>query len=232
MSVPRIENHSEPTRENLASVIRAFLGSEITAFEFDEQLDEFRDSHDPVVQYVTDAVWYHYDDCDDHLVCTSKPEWDFLQRLLLLLASDCTIERESRRIWSLRQVIAAISLAAFTYFAVRSGWGYHLLLLAVPFGVISMLLAYTRPSPPVSSDPYRPIIFPFASFSDLERAYRSTVFRKTRYPKSLSDRQIRSPFMYTFHTLHSHVMWLLLAPFPLFVQCFPRIDTDVRAKAV
>lgn len=231
MSDSNTENHTEPTRQALASVIRAFLNSESMAFEFDEQLDAFCDSSDPVIEYVVDAVWYHYDDCDDHLVCLSKQQWDFFQRLLLLLASDCVVETESRRIWSLRQVIAATSLAVFTYFAVQAGWGYHLLLLAVPFGAISMLLSQTRPAPPVESDPYLPIIFPFESLSDLARTYRSSLFRKTQYPKSLSNRQIRSPDRVAFEHFLSQVMWLLLSPFPLFAQCFPHFETDVRVKA-
>ena len=134
-----------PTRDALAKVIRAFLASEITAFQFDEQLDPFRDSNDCVIRHVVDAVWYHYDDCDDHLVCFSKQQWDYFQRLLLVLASDCRIEMESVRAWSLKQLIAAISLCLFLTFAHQSGRGYHLLILSIPFGVVSIALSLWRP---------------------------------------------------------------------------------------
>ena len=63
-----------PSRQELASTIQAFLASEITAFEFDDRLDAFRSSNDPVIQYAVEAVWHFYDDCDDHLVCLEKPE--------------------------------------------------------------------------------------------------------------------------------------------------------------
>ena len=73
-------------RESLSALIQAFLAGEITAFEFDERLDPYRDSNDPVIRHVVEAVWYHYDDCHDHLVCLSKSQWDYFQRLLLVLA--------------------------------------------------------------------------------------------------------------------------------------------------
>ena len=57
---------SEPSRESLAGLIRSFLASEITAFALDRNLDAFRGSEDPVIRHVVEAVWYHYDDCEDH----------------------------------------------------------------------------------------------------------------------------------------------------------------------
>jgi hypothetical protein len=89
-----------PTRETLAELIRSFLASDITAFAFDEKLDPYRDSDDPVIYHVVNVVWYHYDDCDDHLVCFSKQQWDYFQRLLLVLSSNCRVETEFRRQWS------------------------------------------------------------------------------------------------------------------------------------
>ena len=49
---------SESSRESLSQLIQAFLASEITAFDFDERIDPFRDSSDPVIRHVVDAVWY------------------------------------------------------------------------------------------------------------------------------------------------------------------------------
>jgi len=217
-------------RESLAATIRAFLDSEITAFEFDERLEDFRDSEDPVLQYVAVAVWHYYDDCDDHLVCMNREEWNFLQRLLLMLSSDCTLEIQSQRIWSFRQLIAAACLIVFIVFAVQAGWGHHLLVLAVPFGAISMLLSWLRRSAPAPTDPYQSAIDPFASLSDLRHAYRSTAFRKIRYPASVAGRRIRSPFMDRFNWFYVHVVWLLLSPVALFMQSLPRTETQVRVK--
>lgn len=116
------------------------------AFEFDEQLDEFRNAGDPVIDYVVNSVWFHYDDCDDHLVCFNKQQWDFFQRLLLVLASDCQVESDvvAELFW--RQPVAAAALLASAGFAWQLGWGYHLLILAVPFGLVSIAISFWDPS--------------------------------------------------------------------------------------
>ncbi|MBL8812697.1 MAG: hypothetical protein JNM43_21205 [Planctomycetaceae bacterium] len=191
------------------------MDSELTAFAFDEQLDAYRGSEDPVIRHVVQEVWYHYDDCDDHLVCFSKQQWDYFQRLLLVLSSNCRIETELHRHWSSKQLMAALSLCSFALMAMKSGWGSHLLILSIPFGLISMALSLWRPGVSTASDPYTQIIFPFATFSDLERAHRSSGFRKTRYPKHIGTRQIRSPFMEGFWQLYSMIFCLVLSPIPL-----------------
>ena len=99
-----------PSRESLGKVIQAFLAREITAFEFDERLDAHRDSDSPMIQHIVDAVRYHYDDCDDHLVSLSKDQWDYIQRMLLVLASDCRIENRSENRWPRKQLSAAVTL--------------------------------------------------------------------------------------------------------------------------
>lgn len=63
-------------RDEVAAAVRQFLDEAVTAFEFDERLDQFRNSPDSAVRFVAQGVWLHYDDCDDHLVALTKPEWD------------------------------------------------------------------------------------------------------------------------------------------------------------
>ncbi len=220
------------TRAGLAALIRSFLDGEIKAFDFDERLDAFRSTSDPVMEHVAYAAWFHYDDCVDHYACLSKEEWDYFQRLLLLLESDCAIETTRRRIWSVRQLLAAVALCVFVYFAVHAGWGQHLLILAMPFGVISILLADAPRQTQVPDDPYEPIIHPFASLSDLEAAYHSVAFRKTQYPKHLRANIIRSPSMDRIHMLYSHVIWLMFSPIVLLFQTFPQNGSRTTARVV
>lgn len=225
------ETDAVPSRGSLTSLIQSFLDSEITAFQFDELLDPFRDSDDPIVQHVAEAVWYHYDDCDDHLVCLSKQEWDYFQRLLLVLNSNCRLEKKTDREWSTRQVIAALALSVFACCAQQTGWGDHLFVLAMPFGVISIALSLWHVNDESHVNPYWPIIFPFASLADLSTAYRCSSFRKTRYPKQLSGRTIRSPMMSAFWRLHAYTMWLIFSPLPLACQMLPETRTVTRVLA-
>jgi hypothetical protein len=226
---------SASSRASLAALLQSFLASEIAAFQFDEQLDAFRDSDDPVIRHVVYAVWYYYDDGVDHLVCLSKQEWDYFQRLLLVLASNCRIETEteSKPQWSLKQLIAAMSLCMFGFLAVHVGWGYQLLVLSVPFGFISIALSFWQPKVKPNPDPFASSIFPFATFADLATAYHSSGFRKTRYPKHISKRTIWSPFMKAIWRLNAYTMWLVLSPFPLLFQSFPAParHTETRIKA-
>lgn len=220
-----------PSRESLAELICSFLASEITAFAFDEKLDSYRESDDPVICHVVAAVWYHYDDCDDHLVCVSKQQWDYFQRLLLVLSSDCRVHTESSTRWSVKQLIAAVALCTFAYFGIQTGWGLHLLILSIPCGAISIVLSFWRSRHASPPDPYAPIIFPFATIADLATAYRLSGFHKTQYPKHIGSRVIRSPFMAVFWQIHAYVVWLILSPIPLVFQTLPEHHTDTRIVA-
>lgn len=208
-------------RNNLAAWIRRYLDEQIKAFDLDEALDSFRDSDDSGVRYVARTMWYHYDDCDDHLVVANKQQWDYFQRLLLLLESNSTVIQEHRRHWSVTQLIAALLLAACIGIAIRFGVGSHLLILFVPFGLASIAISHCR-RPIVERGPYDDIVTPFSSISDLRAAYDSALhFRKRQFPRRIETRLIRSPTMSAFWTCHMYVMWAILAPAPLLVQCAP-----------
>jgi hypothetical protein len=223
--------NSVPSRKSLAELINSFLASEISSFAFDEKLDSFRESADPIIRHVAAAVSYHYDDCDDHLVCFSREEWDYFQRLLLALSSECSVRTESSTRWSIKQLIAAVSVCAFSYCGMQTGWGQHLLILSIPFGIVSIALSLWCSHCETATDPYASIIFPFATFSDLETAYRLSGFRKSKYPKQIGQRTIRSPFMEAFWQMHTYAMWLILSPIPLLFQMLPERQTNHRIVA-
>ncbi|MHB0961093.1 MAG: hypothetical protein ACYC0X_21805 [Pirellulaceae bacterium] len=62
----------------------------LTAFAFDDEITEIGTATaDGTVHFVVDSLWYHYDDCRDHLAGLSKQEWDYFQRLVLLLDDIC-----------------------------------------------------------------------------------------------------------------------------------------------
>jgi hypothetical protein len=234
---PRTDTQSDgldppPSRAALATTIRAFLDSQITAFEFDEQLNPFRSSHDPLIKHITLAVWFHYDDCTDHYVRMSKQEWDYFQRLLLALEGNCRLEREDERRWSVKQLVAAVALCLFGYYAMAWGWGSQLYILAMPFGLVSIALSFWRRPERQRANPFESITFPFASFADLSAAYHSAEFRKSRYPQQIARRTIRSPFMSRFFEMKTYIVWLMFSPVVLFFQMLPERCSRTRVKAV
>lgn len=217
-------------REALAATIRQFLHEQTSAFTFDEALDEFRNSSDPTVRFVTQAVWYHYDDCDNHMVTLSKQEWDYFQRLLLLLESDRQIAMTSVRRWSWTQFVALGCLLGFGWSIWRFGWGEHLLVFSIPFGFISIIISFLR-SQKRTTGAYDQILMPFSTFSDLSATYRATpAFSKKRYPSGLTRRRIRSRVAEFGIRLQMYAGWLLLSPIPLLVQTFPLAETRTDIK--
>lgn len=208
-------------RNDLAALIRRYLDEQIKAFEFDEALDTFRDSVDSGIRFVANAMWCHYDDCNDHLVVASKQQWDYFQRLLLLLESSSTVVQGHHRQWSVTQLFAALLLAACIGLAHRFGVGYHLLVSFVPFGLASIAISRFRQRR-TKPGPYDEIVTPFSSVSDLRLAYDSAQhFKKHQFPHHTHSRLIRSPFMSAFWTCHMYAMWAIFAPAPLLVQCAP-----------
>ena len=214
-------------RNSLAELIRRYLDEEIKAFDFDDALDDFRGSGDDAVRFVSDALWYHYDDCDDHLVVLSKPEWNYFQRLLLLLESDSSVRFTHSRHWTYLQLLAAALLLLCVGIVAKTGLGYHLLVFFIPFGIGSIAISHVR-RPPEDFGPYDAIITPFESLCDLRTVYENTCFRKVRYPSELAKRAIRSPFMNWFFVAYYYICWCLLAPVPLLFQCLPTATSSVK----
>lgn len=218
-------------RSELAALIERFLASELTAFQFDDELDALRDTNDPVIQYVVESVWYFYDDCKDHFVVMTKADWDYFQRLLLLLKSDSSIQTVKTRKWLWTQFVAGACLVVFGTVVFLYGWGEFLVFTTIPLGIISLLIARQRlmiipPLPLLHQQ-----ISPFVSFTDLRAAHDSVEFKKQRYPRELSSRRIRSDS--TLGTIHQYLLilcWLINSPIILFFQLFPVTTAITTAK--
>ncbi len=208
-------------RNDLVALIRRYLDEQIKAFDLDQALDFFRDTDDSAVRYISSTMWYHYDDCDDHLIVASKRQWDYYQRLLLLLESNSTVVQERRRQWSVTQLLAAFLFAACIWIAFRFGAGSHLFIYFIPLGLASIALSHFR-RPVVLRGPYDENVAPFSSIGDLRDAYDSARhFKKRQFPRHIESRLIRSPIVSAFWTCNMYVMWAILAPAPLLVQCSP-----------
>lgn len=210
-------------RDRLVDAIDRYLSDEITAFEFDERIfDIRRETHDPTVRNVVDALWYHYDDCDDHQVVLTKAEWDYFQRLRLLLESDASLDVQKHRVWSWTQLVAAAALAGFAWWATKWGFGEQLLIVAMPFGVVSIVISRWRRRVLQGQTRADETLVPFASVSQL-RSIRRRVpgFRKWRYRGELATRTIHRQIGPFVSMLQTYSIWLLASPVVLLAQLFP-----------
>jgi hypothetical protein len=221
-------------RDDMSRALRAYMAEELTAFEFDETLARITDeTRDETVHAVGQALWFHYDDCDDHKIVATKAEWDYFNRLLLILESGAEIEtvRPSWR-WHAGQAVAAASLAAFGCVALWAGFGEHLLVYAVPFGLVSTLLARfncRRRCKRVTA--VEVALMPFPSVSSLLSVRRNVPdFVRRRYPKEIGGRRIRGPLLNTIVRVTSALMWLMFSPVVLFFQMLPERESETRIR--
>ncbi len=222
---------SRDDRDRLAEVINRYLNEELTAFEFDEQLSETAaGTKDETVKQVARLFWYHYDDVDDHKVVASKEEWDYFQRLLLILQSDADIICENgNRHWTARQALAAVCLASFLVALVKTGFGSHLFVATVPLGLVSMLLSHWHSRVQARRMDGQTALIPFGSMSELlSFRRRVTNFAKTRYPIHVGSRRIRGPLGAAANWLHFAIGWLLYSPVALTFQLLPESERRWR----
>jgi len=214
-------------RDRLAAAIEAFLAGDIGASDFDDRIHEIGlETDDDTVGEIVDLLWYHYDDCTDHMAAPSRVEWDYFQRLLLLLRSDASLIIDQGRRWGARQAVALAAVVAFVMGVLLLGFGWQLLQITIPLGVVSMLLGYwpTRNGKAESDDFVR--LTPYASVSELLAVHRNVpAFRKRRYPKAMKWRHVR-------HHLTSGFLWLLygavFSPVALLFQALPQSKITSR----
>jgi hypothetical protein len=82
----------------MSAIIRDYMAERITAFELDDALDRLaRSSQDRTLSFVKTLMWFHYDDLKNHKVHATKEEWDYFNRLLLLLEQGSAEVREVQR---------------------------------------------------------------------------------------------------------------------------------------
>lgn len=211
-------------RDALIQLIQRYLAEDITAFKFDEQLSEMGSrTTDETVKWCVSCLWGFYDDCKDHKVVATKQEWDAIQRLLLALHSNGTIKSTTRREWTPRQFLAALGLVAFLCAVWKTGFGNHLILVALPLGIVSMLLSRWHEKRNISTSAEKQArLVPFSSVSEMlgfRRSVRGSW--KAKYPVRLSGRLIRSRSAQELLRAQTFVMWLVFSPLVLLFQSLP-----------
>jgi len=217
-------------REELASALQAYMDRQITASELDETIGRVSPATaDATVKDIGSALWRCYDDLKDHKIIASKAQWDWLSRLLVVLESDAQIAvvRAGRR-WHRRQPIAAACLVLFGLLAFATGFGSHLLALAVPFGVVSILLHRWLQVEENASHADEEGVTPWWSLARLVSVHRRVAgFGKRRCSKPAAARRVRRLYELVLW-LPWAAAWLMLAPLPLFFQMLPTVVSETE----
>ena len=216
-------------RDQIIAALQAYMEERITAFAFDEALSKVN-TDDRTARDICTSLWFHYDDVIDHHIVANREEWDYFNRILLLLQSDGELVGARRKVgWNARQLIALICLLLFAGMIFHLGFGEHLLLYTWPFGIVSFVLAILGRRETERRERTEAAIFPFPSFASLLNIRRQLAgFTRRQYPKALKGRQVRSPLGLFAAMLPWYVAWLLLGPIPLFFQALPECDFETR----
>ncbi len=217
-------------RGRLTSALRSYMNEEITAFQFDEQLEAFRPfPTDKTVECIARDLWVCYDDLKDHKVVASKQTWDLFNRMLLLLASDAEIEQVCNGLrWRRRQIFAGVCCLLGVLLSARIGWS-NFLMVSIPFGIVSVAIWYFDQKRLHNSTEYA--LYPFSSFGALSLVRRSIrTFSKTALPKAVRRRKIRRPAESWMYWGLWGTLWLIFSPVVLFLQALPRRAWEMRLK--
>lgn len=214
----------------MTEVIRSYMDHQIDNIQFDETLREIgSQTEDQTVRTAVRELWFHYDDCKEHFVVASKKQWDFFNRLLLLLASDAELAAaRTWRSWHATQFVAAVALALFLCLAVLRGCGPELIALAWPFGIASMAIAwFNRRRMKRAAVGPKAALTPFHSFSSLRAVRRKAgEFTKIRYPEDIAGRTIRGPIEEGLLWIIWVPLWLMFSPIILFIQALPEKESE------
>ena len=230
-----------PARDRLAAAVRGFLAGDLWAFAFDEAIWEIRGgSADQTVQAVGDRLWHHYDDCTDHPAALCREEWDYFQRLLLILESDAHLTETNVRRWSATQAVAAFGLILTILCGwgtfVESGFEWPLLAAFVPGFVLSAAVhlvnreARRRGAAAGPPDPLYGVVAPFASVAELAEVHRAAAFRKRRFPPEVGERRIRARASEGLLWVQTAWGWFVGTPLVLLWQCLPATDTTASVR--
>jgi hypothetical protein len=99
-------------RDELIGLIEGFLDERISAWTFESQGAAIKTS-DPAVTESVGWLSHICDEAIDHPSRLPKSDWDFIQRLLLLLRSDAELVRSPAKwVWSWRRVAPVLPLLA------------------------------------------------------------------------------------------------------------------------
>jgi hypothetical protein len=204
----------------MVAAIDAYMSESMTAFKFADELDRIVGrTKDDTVHRVRWAFWGHYDDVTDHKIVACKEQWDYFNRLRLLLASNAQLmKNKGAWHWHATQAAAALGLASFIAAWMITGWGVHLYLATLPLGGLAMLIFQAIERRQAARPEVPETLVPFPSMAVLRRVRRSVPsFSRRHYPERLADRRIRSPITHFVMLLP----WLLFSPVLLLLQMLP-----------
>jgi hypothetical protein len=209
------------------------MDQRIASFKFDAALCEIASAaQDESVRALRRALWFHYSDVEDHKFVASKQEWDYFNRLLLLLSSDVETELVAAGgRWDIYKTFSALCLAGFGVVALLAGFGRFFVLYWILSGLVPWVLLWVHNHNASKTWAAKIPIVPFPSVKSLLSVRRQVVdFVKKRYPESMSRKAKMHWYPDKMMWIVRIPLWVVCAPLYLLVMALPIRQTEMRLR--
>ncbi len=224
-------------RNDTAILYEAFFNGKIydSSDEVDTLIQEtcsrVENSDDPTVQMAYKIFIQHHEACGGEIHLIDKSEWDYLERIRLVLLSDAELLEHSQPINFNRQnLLSLLASTSFFLFWYLSGTGWHLLLYTVPLGLLLFLTqeVFTDKIPKLNL--YQGIIEPFISLQQLEKTYHSVSnFQKNKFPAKYRNKKSWSWTSFEGNLII--LIMLIFSPLILLIMSIPDSNTQYTVSA-
>ena len=220
-------------RKKLAAVLRAYLNDKLSFRELCEVTATLHESRDPTVAFVIERTGDELEGVIEDPDQLEKSDWDFLQRMLLLLDSNHHVVREYRWHWCYTQIVALAALFWVVWLLV--GLGVQWIVVAtIPATLISLWLFRVRSRK--IARPWQEQLEPFGTIEQLRQTYEAVpAFCKQRFPRQKNRGRISQALdglglAFVFGWIFA--MLVMSPPISLIVQLLPiyeeRVDVVVQ----
>ena len=147
-----------------------------------EEWERLRKSPDITVRHAMDILGSTFEDVLDVSELEAS-EWDYLQRVRLVLMSDAELHRQRRFLWSWTDCIWPVLACAAAVILVCKGMGCYIVSALCLAGPFWMWIVYREGQWRRGKPAYWKIIQPFTSIRQLSAVYEQTpAFQKIRFP--------------------------------------------------
>lgn len=133
-------------RDAMSDAIQAWMDGRIGSFKFDDTIcDIASKTEDRSVRAVRAALWSFYSDTEDHKIRATKQQWDLLNRIRLILASDVETDwYAAGRRWDFYKTLSALCLAGLVSVVLLAGFGKLLIVCWALSGFLVLTIFWLK----------------------------------------------------------------------------------------
>lgn len=210
-------------RNELIDLVNRYLEGDLSTFEFDEKIFELSDqTQDKTISEIVELLSCFYDDCYDRKVDLDKNQWNYIQRLLLILHSEAHLVVIETTRKSPTQFVASASLGILLLGCWWLEFGPMMPLLTVGFGFVAIAINMWKNWTPEQLPPHRLVLAPFSSYGEIWEVRESvSTFEKRKWPEHMATSQLFRDASTRLSLFGMYLQWLVASPLVLLEMCFP-----------